>query len=88
MVLNRTYRGTTLQVEGPNFPSIYGAMLAGVDYILMGAGIPKHIPDLIDRLTRHGSTTIPIDVDGAETGEYSFTLDPQQVRALWTGSIH
>ena len=29
------------KIQLPHLPSIYGAMLAGVDYILMGAGIPK-----------------------------------------------
>ena len=28
----------------------YGAMLAGVDYVLMGAGIPAEIPQLLDHL--------------------------------------
>jgi NAD(P)H-dependent flavin oxidoreductase YrpB (nitropropane dioxygenase family) len=30
--------------------SIFGAMLAGVDYVLMGAGIPADIPALITKL--------------------------------------
>lgn len=34
-------------------PSIYGALLAGVDYVLMGAGIPREIPGILDDLTRH-----------------------------------
>src|SRR5579863_5614467 len=32
------------KIQIPHLPSIYGAMLAGVDYILMGAGIPTRIP--------------------------------------------
>ena len=31
----------------------YGAMLAGVDYVLMGAGIPREIPHLLDELAAH-----------------------------------
>ena len=30
--------------------AVYGAMLAGVDYVLMGAGIPVEIPALLDAL--------------------------------------
>ena len=28
------------KIQPPHLPSIYGAMLAGVSYVLMGAGIP------------------------------------------------
>ncbi len=40
----------------------YGAMLAGVDAVLMGAGIPAHIPHLLDELAQHRATTLPVDV--------------------------
>ena len=33
----------------------YGAMLAGVDYVLIGAGIPREIPQLLDRLADHAA---------------------------------
>ena len=36
------------KVQMPHLPSIYGAMLAGVGYVLMGAGIPLHIPGVLD----------------------------------------
>jgi len=38
------------KIQLPNLPSLYGAMLAGVDYILMGAGIPREIPGALDAL--------------------------------------
>ena len=38
------------KLQAPTLPSLYGAMLAGVDYVLMGAGIPKAIPALLDDL--------------------------------------
>ena len=34
-------------------PSIYGAMLAGVDALLCGAGVPMELPDIVKRI-RHG----------------------------------
>ncbi|HEX3002820.1 MAG TPA: hypothetical protein VHO27_01305, partial [Angustibacter sp.] len=43
----------------------YGAMLAGVDYVLMGAGIPTQIPRLLDALARHDVATLDVHVDGA-----------------------
>ncbi|WP_291377641.1 nitronate monooxygenase [Demequina sp.] len=54
----------------------YGAMLAGVDYVLMGAGLPREIPHLLDQLAGHATVAFPVDVVGAERGSYSVTLDP------------
>jgi len=54
----------------------YGAMLAGVDYVLMGAGIPAEIPRMLDRLAVHGQCSLDLDVDGA-TIDYAVGLDPQ-----------
>jgi NAD(P)H-dependent flavin oxidoreductase YrpB (nitropropane dioxygenase family) len=45
--------------------SIYGALLAKVDYILMGAGIPSEIPRVIRDLVAHEKTDIPIAVENA-----------------------
>ena len=54
----------------------YGAMLAGVDYVLMGAGIPRELPRLLDRLARHEVGRLSIDVQGAD-----------QVRPKWPGHL-
>jgi NAD(P)H-dependent flavin oxidoreductase YrpB (nitropropane dioxygenase family) len=45
----------------------YGAMLAGVDYVLMGAGIPSEIPRLLDRLALHEPGSLNLHVDGSTT---------------------
>jgi nitronate monooxygenase len=57
------------KVQLPHLPSIYGAMLAGVDYILMGAGIPLRIPGVLDRLAQHEPATYPLQVTGAREGD-------------------
>ena len=41
------------KVQLPHLASIYGAMLAGVGYVLMGAGIPLHIPGVLDNYAAH-----------------------------------
>ncbi len=52
------------KVQIPTVPTLYGAMLAGVDYVLMGAGIPLHIPGVLDQLSRLDEVTMPLDVVG------------------------
>lgn len=47
----------------------YGAMLAGVDFVLMGAGIPSEIPALLTALASHEPGTLTVTVDGAVGGE-------------------
>jgi NAD(P)H-dependent flavin oxidoreductase YrpB (nitropropane dioxygenase family) len=57
------------KIQLPTLPSLYGAMLAGVDYILMGAGIPRAIPGVLDLFAQGQPASIPIDVEGALPGE-------------------
>ncbi|CAN5905945.1 nitronate monooxygenase [soil metagenome] len=52
------------KVQMPNLPSLYGAMLAGVDYVLMGAGIPREIPGVLDDLAEHREARLKLDVEG------------------------
>ncbi len=66
------------KIQLPTLPSVYGAMLAGVDYILMGAGIPRWIPGALDLLASGQPAALPVDVEGALPGEkHSVTFDPQ-----------
>jgi nitronate monooxygenase len=44
-------------------------MLAGVDYVLMGAGIPLKIPGALDRLAHHEPTSYELQVAGALFGD-------------------
>lgn len=44
--------------------SVFGAMLAGVDYIIMGAGIPRELPKLIRKLAKMEEGSVPVDVIG------------------------
>jgi len=67
------------KIQAPNLPSIFGAMLAGVSYVLMGAGIPKAIPGILDRLANNQSVELRIDVEGADSGETITTeFDPMK----------
>jgi NAD(P)H-dependent flavin oxidoreductase YrpB (nitropropane dioxygenase family) len=65
------------KIQLPTLPSLFGAMLAGVDYVLMGAGIPRAIPGVLDRLARGESVSLRVDVEGALPGEEHVTrFDP------------
>ena len=68
------------KMQLPTLPSLYGAMLAGVDYVLMGAGIPRAIPGALDRLAKGEPAELKIDVAGALPGEeFLSTFDPREL---------
>lgn len=67
------------KVQLPHLPSIYGAMLAGVSYILMGAGVPLRIPGVLDRFARHELATYPLQITGAhEDDDRTMVFHPQE----------
>jgi NAD(P)H-dependent flavin oxidoreductase YrpB (nitropropane dioxygenase family) len=70
------------KVQLPNIASLYGAMLAGVDYVLMGAGIPREIPGVLDALAEHRPAQMRLDVEDAAADDAPewLSLDP---RTLW-----
>lgn len=51
-----------LQMATP--AALYGAMLAGADYVLMGAGIPAEIPALLDAYAAGVPGALTVDVHG------------------------
>ncbi|HML15840.1 MAG TPA: hypothetical protein VK419_02395, partial [Bryobacteraceae bacterium] len=66
------------KVQIPHLPSIYGAMLAGAGYVLMGAGIPVKIPGVLDAFVNHQPATYPLHVSGALDGDdVTMTFDPR-----------
>jgi NAD(P)H-dependent flavin oxidoreductase YrpB (nitropropane dioxygenase family) len=67
------------KIQMPTLSSLYGAMLAGVDYVLMGAGIPKDIPGALDRLADHQPASVRFDVQGSRSGEEArLEFDPRE----------
>jgi NAD(P)H-dependent flavin oxidoreductase YrpB (nitropropane dioxygenase family) len=57
------------KLQTPNPAILYGALLAGVDAVLMGAGIPREIPALLTRLAAHEPGFLTLRVEGAPSGE-------------------
>ena len=65
------------KIQFPTLPSVFGAMLAGVDYVLMGAGIPRSIPGVLDKLSLGEAVELKIDVTGAQPGDdFRCRFDP------------
>lgn len=68
------------KVQLPTPAILYGALLAGVDYVLVGAGIPRDIPELLDNLATHRPARLPLRVTGAlPSDDFSLTFDPAAV---------
>lgn len=68
------------KIQLPTMASLYGAMLAGVDYVLMGAGIPRSIPGVLDRFAQGLDAELEINVVGAAPGEtFRARFDPAAI---------
>lgn len=55
-----------IQVSNP--ATIYGAMLAGLDYLMMGAGIPVEIPGLLDQYAAGADGSLSLTIEGDPKG--------------------
>lgn len=69
------------KIQLPHLPSLYGAMLAGVSVVVMGAGIPLDIPAVLEALSQHQPASYPVRVTGTAPGEvHLLTFDPADFR--------
>jgi nitronate monooxygenase len=65
------------KIQMPHLPSLYGAMLAGVAVVIVGAGIPMEFPAAIAALAEHQPASYTLNVAGASAGEsVRMLLDP------------
>ncbi len=53
------------KLQLPLLASLYGCMLAGVGYVLMGAGIPLKVPGVLDAFAAGEAGSYPLSVTGA-----------------------
>lgn len=64
----------------PIIASLYGAMLAGVDYVLMGAGVPMQVAAILDKLANHERVSYRLDVHGVgPDDDFRIHLDPEAI---------
>ncbi|MHC4958685.1 MAG: beta/alpha barrel domain-containing protein [Planctomycetota bacterium] len=65
------------KIQVLTLPSLFGAMLAGASFVLMGAGIPVAVPGILDRLAKAKAVELRLDVADARPGdEFVTTFDP------------
>ncbi len=64
------------KIQLPTLPSLYGAMLAGVDVVLIGAGVPRAIPGVLDRFAEGLGAEIPHEVGGAAGAAVRLDFQP------------
>jgi len=70
------------KIQAPTLASLFGAMLADVDYVLMGAGIPRAIPGILDQLSRGEPVELSLHVSGAEGDDNFVTrFSPEEFTA-------
>lgn len=65
----------------PTLPTLYGAMLAGVDYVLIGAGIPLEIPAALEAFSRHLPASLAVPVVGDSAHDTVTRFDPALLHA-------
>lgn len=71
------------KLQSSNLPVLYGAMLAGVDHVLVGAGVPREIPGVLDAFVEHRPATISVSVTGAtDAVKVSTSFDPHAVMMI------
>lgn len=67
------------KVQIPTAPTLFGAILAGVNYVFMGAGLPTHIPGMIEQLSRGSAVEAPLVLaDNAVNPAPLLHFDPER----------
>lgn len=66
------------KVQIPHLYSLHGAMLAGVDFVTVGAGIPSQFPVIMERLACGQEVEYRLDVTNAASGEFTIKFDPKK----------
>ncbi len=77
------------KIQAAILPCMYGAMLAGVEYVIMGAGIPLKIPGVLDAYAQHRAAEYPMHVTGALEGDDTMMrFDPAEFAECVLPPLH
>jgi nitronate monooxygenase len=70
------------KIQLPTLPALLGALLAKVDYVLMGAGIPRAIPGILDQMCAGEAVELPLNVlDAGPEDRFVTRFDPAHALA-------
>jgi len=76
------------KIQAAHLPCIYGAMLAGVGYVIMGAGIPLKIPGVLDGYVEHRAAEYAVHIVGAQEGDdTTMRFDPREYMGVELGPL-
>lgn len=67
------------KIEMSLIPAMYGAVLAGVDFVCVGAGNPAPIPGYLRKLARHEKVEQTINVARSTQGPFRAVFDPREL---------
>ncbi|MGV8040252.1 MAG: hypothetical protein AB2L07_09295 [Thermoanaerobaculaceae bacterium] len=70
------------KIQLPTLAALYGAMLAGVDVVIMGAGIPREVPAILDALATHRDVSMAVHVEGGHGETTTSASSPEPRDAL------
>ncbi|MCR4334774.1 MAG: nitronate monooxygenase [Patescibacteria group bacterium] len=66
------------KIQIPHIFALFGAMLAGVDFVTMGAGITLQIPSVLDTISQGGNPSYRVLVEGNKNGSEVITFEPKK----------
>lgn len=64
------------KIQIPHVYHLTGAMLAGVDFVTMGAGITLQIPGVLDAIASGGNPSYRVYVEGSTHGNETISFNP------------
>jgi len=76
------------KIQLPTLPALYGAMLADVDAVLMGGGIPLAIPGVLDALSKSAPVELKVHLVSAKTeNSHQLVFDPSLFPSLGSRAL-
>ncbi len=68
------------KIQLPSLSSLYGALLAGIDYVIVGAGIPLEFPGILRKLVNNLPASLRLNVENTDKEENFFShFDPSKL---------
>lgn len=68
------------KLQTSNLSALFGAMLADADYVLMGAGVPREIPGVLDLFAKFEKASMKVVLtDSKSENDFSVSFDPKEI---------